>query len=311
MSARVELLWWGEKRLSLRHPDAMHTLAFVNQKGGCGKTTTAVNLAAALARKEKRVLLVDLDPQAHATLALSCALEDEPSIADVLLHGVPVTEVVHRAPAEIDLVPSTLALAEFEEAAEHVLKPERILRRALSDLSEGYDFAILDCPPRADGVLTANALRASDTVVLVVETGAFALQGAFRAIGILEGVAEGMEAEFDLRVLATMYDRRMRLARELLIGTQARFGPLMFDTVIHQSVRLREAAACGLPVQELDPGSRATRDFDALADEVVALGNAYVLTPRPAHERESDREGTEPVRPIASVGSSEKDPWTV
>lgn len=279
----------------------MHTLAFVNQKGGCGKTTTAVNLAAALAHLDGRVLLIDLDPQAHATMALSCAIEDEPSIADVLLHGVPLAEVVHAAPAAIDLVPSTLGLAEFEEAAEHVLKPERILRRALSDLTGRYEYVILDCPPRADGVLTANALRASDTVVLVVETGAFALQGAFKAIGILEEVAEGSDAEFDLRVLGTMYDRRMRLARELLIGTQARFGPLMFDTVIHQSVRLREAAACGIPVQELDPDSRATRDFAALAEEVCALD------PRRLEGLDGQlAEGgvEEPVRPLAQVGTT-------
>lgn len=284
----------------------MQTLAFVNQKGGCGKTTTAVNLAAALANLDERVLLIDLDPQAHATMALSCAIEDEPSIADVLLHGVPLAEVVHGAPAAIDLVPSTLGLAEFEEAAEHVLKPERILRRALSDLTGRYDYAILDCPPRADGVLTANALRASDTVVLVVETGAFALQGAFKAIGILEEVAEGSDAEFDLRVLGTMYDRRMRLARELLIGTQARFGPLMFDTVIHQSVRLREAAACGLPVQELDPTSRATRDFTALAEEVRALDPRRLEVVR---REPVDAGAEEPVRPLAPMGTTEGERW--
>ena len=249
----------------------MHTLAFVNQKGGCGKTTTAVNLAGALVEQGQRVLLVDLDPQAHATMALSCAVEDEPTIAEVLLDGASVRASVRAAPGGIALVPATLDLAEFEEAAERLLHPERVLRHALVELADAYDFALIDCPPRADGVLTANALRAADSVVLVVETGAFALQGAFRAIGILEEVAEGVEAEFDLRVLGTLFDRRARLARELLIGTQARFGELMFDTVIHENIRLREAAAGGVPVQVLDPGCRAARDFEALAEEVRAL----------------------------------------
>lgn len=249
----------------------MHTLAFVNQKGGCGKTTAAVNLAGALARKGERVLLVDLDPQAHATMALSCAVEEEPTIADVLLDGVALAAAVQPAPGGVALVPATLALSELEEAAGRLVHPERLLGGALAAIAGDYDFALIDCPPRADGVLTANAVRAADTAVLVVETGAFALQGAFRAIGILEEVAGDAAAEFDLRVLGTLFDRRTSLARELLIGTQARFGALMFDTVIHENVRLREAAAVGVPVQTLDPGCRAARDFDALAEEVREL----------------------------------------
>jgi len=253
----------------------MHTLAFVNQKGGCGKTTTAVHLAGALAKRGVQVLLVDLDPQAHATMALGCPVDEEEgdvSLADVLLHGRSPLEVLRPAAGGIALLPSTLKLAEFEEAAERVLHSEGFLARALAHLSD-YSFVLIDCPPRADGVLTANALRACDTAVLVVETGAFALQGAFRAIGILEQVAQGMDTTFDLRVVGTLFDRRVRLARELLIGTQARFGSLMFDTVIHESIRLREAAAFGVPVQLLDPDCRAVRDFDALAEEVASLAD--------------------------------------
>jgi chromosome partitioning protein len=269
----------------------MHTLAFVNQKGGCGKTTSAVNLAGALARAGSRVLVVDLDPQAHATMALGCPVDDEPTLADVLLHGTPPREVVRSAPGGIALLPSTIELSEFEEAAERVLHSEGFLGRALHALRDAYDLALVDCPPRADGILTANALRAADTAVLVVETGAFALQGACRAIDILEVVASDMETEFDLRVLGTLFDRRSRLARELLIGTQARFGPVMFDTVIHDSVRLREAAAFGVPVQVLDPDCRAVRDFEALAEEVRALLHAR---PRPVRELEEPEtaEGT-------------------
>jgi len=250
----------------------MKTLALVNQKGGCGKTTTAVNLAGALAARGERVLVVDLDPQAHATMALSVAVErDERSLSDVLLRGTSLRETLRAAPGGIVLAPSTLELAEFEEAAGRTLNPERVLAQALQELATDFDFALLDCPPRADGVLTANALRACDLLVLVVEMGAFALQGAFKALPIFEELAEDMDKRFELHVVGTMFDRKAELARELLIGTQARFGARLFDTVVHQSSRLREAAASGVPVQVLDPFCRAARDFEALAEEVCAL----------------------------------------
>ena len=250
----------------------MKTLALVNQKGGCGKTTAAVNLAGALAARGRRVCLVDLDPQAHATLALSVAVERGTlSIADVLLRGVPLREALRGAPGGMALVPATLELGELEESAVRTLQPERLLARALSGLEADFDFVLLDCPPRADGVLTANALRASDVAVLVVEISAFALQGAIQALGVFEELAADMDARFEVRVLGTLFDRRTEMARELLIGTQARFAQRLFDTVIHQSARLREAAACGVPVQMLEPSCRAARDFAALAEEVCAL----------------------------------------
>jgi len=250
----------------------MKTLAFVNQKGGCGKTTTAVNLAGALAARGERVLLVDLDPQAHATLALSVALESgTPSLADVLLRGCPLAATLQRTAGGITLAPATLELGEVEEAAQRTLHPEQVLREALLPLAHEFEHVLLDCPPRADGVLTANALVAADVAVLVVEMGAFALQGAHRTVALFRELARERELGFELRVLGTLFDRRAELARELLIGTQARFGPFLFDTVIHQSARLREAAASGVPVQVLDPAARATRDFEALAEEVVAL----------------------------------------
>ncbi len=256
----------------------MKTLALVNQKGGCGKTTAAVNLAGALAARGHRVCLVDLDPQAHATMALSVAVEPgERSIADVLLRGVSLRDALRSAPGEIALVPATLELGELEESAVRTLHPERLLAQALSELDTDFDFVLLDCPPRADGVLTANALRASDVAVLVVEISAFALQGAIQALGVFEELAADMAARFEVRVLGTLFDRRTEMARELLIGTQARFAHRLFDTVIHQSARLREAAASGVPVQVLDPACRAVRDFAALAEEVCALGARHEL----------------------------------
>ena len=247
----------------------MQVFSFVNQKGGCGKTTAAVNLAGALAARGRRVLLVDLDPQGHATMGLGCDPGDEPTSLEVLAGTCDIQSVITSAPGGIDLIPADLRLAEFEERAEHTLRPEQALSVALRGLEERYDFVLLDCPPRADGVLTINALRASDTAILVVETGAFALQGAVKALSIFEEIRTRDDSRFEMRVLATLFDRRTRFARDLLFALHSRFGPVLFESVIRTSVRLREAAACGVPVQILDKRSRAAGDFDALASECL------------------------------------------
>lgn len=247
----------------------MQIHALANQKGGCGKTTTAIHLAAALYQRGERVLLVDLDPQAHATLGMGCYVGHGPSVFDVLVEEVSVREARREVRTGFDILPANLALADFEDEAVHALHPEQALSRALEALSDAYDFVILDCPPRADGVLTANALRAATDVVLVVETGAFALQGALRAAAIFDDLLAGEARQPRRRVLATMFDRRTRFARDVLIAMQARFGPAMFDTAIRQSVRLREAVAQGRPVLFDAPRSRAALDFLALADEVL------------------------------------------
>jgi chromosome partitioning protein len=248
----------------------MHVLALVNQKGGCGKTTTAVNLAAALSAAGERALLVDLDPQAHATLALGCAIDDEPSLVDVLRERVTVRETVQTAPGGVWLLPATAELGEFEEEAARMLAPERALARALELANVAWDFVVLDCPPRVDGVLAANALRAADTAVLVVESGTFALQGALQALRVLDRIAETLDRPFATRAVATLFDRRLKIERELLVGMHAQLGSLLFDTAIRTSVRLREAAAAGVPVNVLDPSARACEDFRALAAEVRA-----------------------------------------
>ena len=263
---------------------SMQVWALANQKGGTGKTTTAINLAAALAALGKRVCLLDLDPQAHATLGLSCHVEEEGSIARLFLDGLPLTALHQAVPGAFHLVPATAGLAEFEAVAERTLRPERILARALAELEGRYDWVLLDCPPRAEGVLCANAVRAATTVLLVVETGAFALQGALQARGLFAALAEDSGQALRLGYLATRFDRRSALSRELLVAMQARFGPAMLETVIRRDAALREAAAHGVPVRKLDPLSCGALDHDALARELVTRtagpAPAAALVPR-------------------------------
>ncbi len=275
----------------------MRVLALANQKGGCGKTTTAIHLAAALAQLGERVLLVDLDPQAHATLGLGrdASVATGPGTLEVLRGEADLAAASVSVPGGFELCPAQLELGAFEETAERSLGPERALDAALRASGAGWDRVVIDCPPRADGVLCANALRAADLLVLVVETGAFALQGALRASALFAERALELGRRPELRVLATLFDRRTRFAREVLVGMHARFGPLMFDTAIRTSVRLREAAAYGAPVQVLDPRARAAADFASLAHEVRSLGRDEALAAAAAPSRTAPSR-TDPAR---------------
>lgn len=244
--------------------------AFANQKGGCGKTTTSVHLAGALSQAGQRVLLVDMDPQAHATLALGQSAPPGRTIGDVLMGERTLDEVLLAVDARVHLAPAAGDLARFENAARHRAAPERTLRNALGALRREFDWVLVDCPPRADGILTANAVVASTTVLLVVETGAFSLQGALKARGLFQDMAEALEVPLDLRVVATLFDRHSEFAREVLVAMQARFQDHLFDTAVRECRALREAAGYGAFVQTLAPESEASADFRALADEATA-----------------------------------------
>ena len=248
----------------------MSTWALANQKGGTGKTTTAINVSAALAARGKRVLLLDLDPQAHATLGLGISVDDGRTIAETFLEEVSLLDLVRIAPGGFHMVPSALRLAEFEERASFGMHSERLLQAALRDVEAHYDWVLLDCPPRADGILTANAMRAADTTLLVVETGAFGLQGAVQARRIFEALGGGTDPGPRLKLVASMFDREQGFAREFLVAMQRRFGALMMNTVLRRDARLRESAAYGVPVRLLDPLAGATQDFDALATELLS-----------------------------------------
>ena len=246
----------------------MRTLAILNQKGGCGKTTTAINLAASLALKEKKVLLCDLDPQGHATLGLSRGRPpDYPrTVSDALLDGGSLDGCLVRIGEGFDLAPSNPSLNLAEQRLHDVAGGERRLKEALDWVAADYDFAILDCPP-GGGVLVANALHAADEVILAVETSFYSLYGVSQLLAAVKQLRG--EKEIRVRALATLYDRRTGFSREILQDLSRFFGGSLYNTVIHTNVKLKEASSYGVPITEYDRKARGCQDYLALAEEVL------------------------------------------
>ncbi|RIL06756.1 MAG: chromosome partitioning protein ParA [Proteobacteria bacterium] len=271
---------------------SMRTIAIVNQKGGCAKTTTAVNLAGALAEDGARVLVVDLDPQAHATLALGV----DPEAVDENLYEVladeggakRLAEVVAPAGERLHVAPSGIVLSALEQKLAQERAEARVERllRALAEVASSYEYAIVDCPPNV-GLLTFNALRAAQEVIVPVEASHFAMHGVEKLLETIALLAERLGIAPDVRILATLYDGRTRFAREMLAELRERFGDACFDTVIRHSVKLREAARRGVPVARFAAASNAAADYAALAAEVAGVAPLASLSESaPAAPRE-------------------------
>ncbi len=260
----------------------MRTIAVANQKGGCGKTTVSINLAACLAREGRRTLLVDMDPQGHCALGLAVPEDQiEVSIYDVLTHRnsgdrIDISRSIWQITANFDLSPSTTQLAEFEPAVANVSDWEQRLTDALSEVSDKYDFAIIDCPPHI-GVLTYNALNAASEVIIPVDTGYFSLQGLTKQLETVEQLRSQRENPLEIRVLANLYDVRTKLGREILNELKRKFGSLMCHTFINFNTKLREGASFGQPITEYDPGSMGFRDFVRLARELITAGGPEMV----------------------------------
>jgi chromosome partitioning protein len=251
----------------------MRTIAVMNQKGGCGKTTTAINLAACLARKNKNVLLVDLDPQAHATLGLGIG-GYRYSTYDLLTaggQGQPAAgDAVIEVSRGLSLIPSDVMLGAAEPSLLARDHREYRLSDVLVPLSADYDFCIIDCPPNI-GILTFNALFACTEIIIPMETGLFAIHGLAKLMETVDLVETKRNRKIAVNVLLTMFDRRTRIAYESLHEVQKYLGGQVFTTVVNFNVRLKEAASHGKPVITYAPESAGARDYMDLAEEVVKM----------------------------------------
>ncbi len=267
----------------------MRVISIANQKGGCGKTTTAVNLASSLSQMGYKVLLIDADPQGHATIYLKAdrvrnaggiAFEQGQTNAtffDVLAsHATPqplsLLSVATEVLPSLHLVPSSTELIRIEQ--QDVVLPDRefVLRRALSSLERPFEFVIVDCPPSL-GILTTNALLASNEVILSIETSFLSLHGVGLFLESVQKMRERFGHTLEIRALATMYDRRTLLAKEVLKDISGYFKERLFNTVIHHNVKLREASSCGLPINRYDPSASGTKDYLAMARELISKEN--------------------------------------
>jgi chromosome partitioning protein len=252
----------------------MRTVAIVNQKGGCGKTTVSINLASALADLGKRVLLVDMDPQSHCAVGLAVPEEQiEQSIYDVLIsrsRGEPMrlTEILWQIGERLELAPASIDLSAFEQQMTGIAERECCLKNVLGDVDGEYDFVVVDCPP-AVSLLTFNALRSATDVVVPVETGYFALHGLSKQLETLSILCKRCQQDVSVRVLASMYDIRTKMAREILAELRSHFADRMFKTVVNFNTRIKEAASFGQPISEYDPASKGQQDFRSLAQEVI------------------------------------------
>jgi chromosome partitioning protein len=248
--------------------------ACTNQKGGVGKTTTVINLAAFLALSGTRTLVIDLDPQGNATSGLGIDRRAiDRSSYDALVDRVPVSELVVETPVEgLDLVPSAPSLSGAEVELVGVAAREHRLTASLAELNGRYDRVLIDCPPSL-GLLTVNALTAADGVLIPIQTEYYALEGLSQLVNTIRRVREGLNPRLEIDgVLLTMYDARTNLSAQVASEVRRHMNGSVYETVVPRSVRLSEAPSHGLPIALYDPTSRGADAYRDLAGEVVARG---------------------------------------
>lgn len=246
-------------------------IAIANQKGGVGKTTTSVNLAASLGALEKKVLLIDADPQANATSGLGIDVESvEAGTYQILEHSVlPQDAAIECSAPNVSIIPAHIDLVAIEIELVDKENREYMLKQALASIKEQYDYIIIDCAPSL-GLLTLNALTAADSVVIPIQCEYFALEGLGKLLNTIKSVQKIHNPNLDIEgLLLTMYDSRLRLSNQVVDEVQKHFNDMVFETVIQRNVKLSEAPSFGESIINYDAASKGASNYLSLAQEII------------------------------------------
>jgi chromosome partitioning protein len=256
----------------------MRIIAIANQKGGCGKTTTAINLAACLAINNRKVLLIDMDPQAHATLGLN--VSSKLSIYNVLSKltdkRAQLPEIIVSVCENLHLVPSSIVLSTLEQELSGEIGRESCLLDALNEFNSGYDYILVDCPPNL-GILTINAIRASYELIIPTEASRFSLEGIDQLIGIVDLIRDRLNHSVVYRILITSFDSRLAHSFNMLKRIKEGFADNLFNTIIHVNVKLKEAQNQGKHIINYNKYSRGAKDYFSLSREIITQEEPFSL----------------------------------
>ncbi len=250
------------------------TIAVSNQKGGVGKTTSAVNIASSLATQGKKVLLADIDAQANSCSGLGVKVDEEQnSMYDILMEEAKIEETIVRTPIEnLDIIPVNTHLAGITVELNNVERREYKLKEALAKISGIYDYIIVDCPPALD-ILTLNGLTAADSVLIPIQCEYYALEGMTKLMETINLIQNGLNPELHIEgILLTMYDSRTNLSNDVVREVTSYFKDDVFETIIPRSVRISEAPSHGLPIDKYDPTGIGAISYKKLAKEIIDNG---------------------------------------